>query len=177
MGNKTESDENVSEQKQANDWILCYLVCATDQAGGYTGAILLTDNRARPIHFAYVIPLKPTAMQRILYGSTLDEHIKLDVIAQKLWQELPKRPNVVFVDQSDLIESRRITRVPTALIAKAPDMSSGSPSLSVIRYAVGPHKKDHDIVGEIVSALEGTDLLEPFIRIRSALKESLKSGS
>lgn len=175
-------EENTSDDqahgKQATDWILCYLVCATDAAGGYVGAILLTDNRARPLHFAFVQPVKPTKLQRILYGSTLDEHIKVDVIAHKLWQGLPNPPDVLFVDAPDLVLARRITGVPTAFIGKAQDSEANSSSLSILRYDIGPHKKDENFVGEIVVALEGTcNLLEPFSRIRDALKESLKPNA
>jgi hypothetical protein len=170
------ADERLRD-KQATDWILCYLVCATDAAGGFVGAILLTDNRARPLHFSFVQPVKPTKMQRILYGSTLDEHIKIDVIAQKLWQGLPNPPDVLFVDAPELILARRVTRVPTAFIAKAPESETNSSSLSILRYDIGPHKKDEGLVGEIIVALEGTcNLLEPFTRIREALKEALKPG-
>src|SRR5216683_3016022 len=112
-------DEEVHE-KLDTAVILCYLICPKDAAGGFTGAILLTDNRARPQHFAYVQPVKPTKMQSILYGLTLDEYLKVDVIAYKLWQGLPKRPDVLFVNTPDLIATRRITGIPTAFIAKLP---------------------------------------------------------
>jgi hypothetical protein len=95
--------------KQATDLILCYLQCPTDAAGAFLGAILLTDYRARPQHYAYVQPVKPTKMQRILYGTTLDEHIKVDVIAKKLWEGLPTKPDVLFVDSADLLSPARGT--------------------------------------------------------------------
>src|SRR5438128_287211 len=112
------SDDDQVQGKQSTDLILCYLVCATDAAGGFLGAILLTDNRARPQHFAFVQPIKPTKLQRILYGSTLEEYIKVDVIAQKLWQGIPKKPDLLFVDAAELIAARRVAGVPTAFIAK-----------------------------------------------------------
>jgi hypothetical protein len=167
------SGDDCQHEKPATDWILCYLSCATDAAGGFVGAILLTDNRARPLHFAFVQPVKPTKMQRILYGSTLEGHIKVDVIAQKLWQGLPHPPDVIFVDSLDLIGARRITRVPTAFLAKIP--TSEPNPLSALHYDVGPYKNDSTRVGEIVVALENTcNLVEPFTRMRDALKEALK---
>lgn len=164
-------------RKQATDLILCYLVCPTDAAGGVLGAILLADYRARPQHFAFVQPVKPSKLQRILYGSTLDEYIKVDVIAQKLWQGLPKKPDVVFVDALDLIAARRVTRVPTAFIAMVADSETNPSSLSTLRYDIGDYADDQGPVGEIVVALEGAcNLLEPFTRIRQALNECLKAG-
>jgi len=171
-----ETDDARSTEGRPTDWILCYLVCPTEAGGGFLGAILLTDNRARPQYFALVEPVKPTKMQQLLYGSTLEEYIKVDVIAQKLWQGLPNPPDVLFVDAPDLINTRRITHVPTAFIAKVPDSQTSSSSLSTLLYDVGDHKNDQTVVGEIVGALENTcNLLEPFGRIREALKEALKT--
>jgi hypothetical protein len=154
------------------------LLCATDAAGGFTGAILLTDNRARPQHFAFVQPIKPTIMQRILYGTTLEEHIKIDVITQKLWDGLPSPPDVVFVEAHDMIQARRVTHIPTALIAKLPDTEPRTSSFSLLRYDTGINKIDDFQVGQVLVALENScNLLEPFNRIRGALKEALKSGT
>jgi hypothetical protein len=172
MGNEQSSD------KLDRDLILCYLVCPTDAAGGFTGAVLLTDNRARPQHFAFVQPVKPTKLQRLLYGSTLDEYVRVDVIAQKLWQGLPKKPDVLFVEVPELIAARVVTGVPTACLSKVADSQANPSSLSTLRYDVGLHPEDESVVGEIVAALEGTcNLFEPFTRIKQALTEGLKPGT
>jgi hypothetical protein len=165
--------------KQASDVVLSYFVCVTDAAGGLAGALLVTDHRARPLHFAFVKPVTPTKMQRLLYGVTLDEYVKVDVIAQKLWQGLPKdkHPDVVLVDAPDLLPARRVTQVPTAVIGKAPDAAPDTSSLSALRFDVGPYAADRDVAGEIIAMLESTcDLLEPFTRVRQALVEGLKAA-
>lgn len=134
------SDEHIDEDDVPPPaaWVLCYLTCLPDPSGGYVGAILLTDNRARPIHFAYVQPVKPSKMQKILYGSTLDQHVKIDVIAQKLWQGLAQSPDVVFVDFADLVAVKRITgKVPVAFLAKNSPASGDSQTLSTVRYDAG----------------------------------------
>lgn len=182
MATDTEFDEKYVSSDHVNgkpvtDLILCYLVCPTDASGAFHGAILLTDNRARPEHFAYVQPVKPSKLQKILYGSSLEEHIKVDVIAQKLWQGMSKKPDVLFVDAIDLIAARRVSRVPTAFIAKVPDSERKSGSLSVVKYDTGPNVDDQSVVGEIIVGLEtACDLVEPFARCRSALDEVRKTG-
>jgi hypothetical protein len=164
--------------KQIENMLLSYLVCPTDAGGGFLGAVLVTDYRARPQHFAFVQPVKPTKMQRILYGSTLEEYVKIDVVAYKLWQGLTHKPDVLFVDAAELIAARRISRIPTALIAKIPESEANASCLATIRYDVGPYKDDQNYVGRIVAALETTaNLLEPFWRIRQALIEAIKTGS
>jgi hypothetical protein len=163
--------------KQPMDLLLCYLQCPTDAAGGFLGAILMTDYRARPLHYAYVQPVKPTKMQRILYGTTLDEQIKVDVIAKKLWEGLPSKPDVLFVDSADLIAVRRICGIPTALLAKIPESELKPSSLATLQFDVGPFKSDEPVIGQVLASLETTcNLVEPFSRIRQALTESLKSS-
>jgi hypothetical protein len=170
-----ESGDGQVAGKQPVDLLLCYLQCPTDAAGGFLGAALLTDYRARPQHFAYVQPVKPTKMQRILYGATLDEHIKVDVIAKKLWDGLPKSPDIVFVDSPDLLAVRRVVGVPTAFVAVIPDSEVNPTSLTRLRYDVGPNVADQSLVGQVIVTLEGScNLIEPFGRIRQALTESLK---
>lgn len=172
-----DSGDGLVAGKQPTDLVLCYLQCPTDAAGGFLGAILVTDYRARPQHYAYVQPVKPTKMQRILYGATLDEHIKVDVIAKKLWEGLPTKPDVLFVDAADLIATRRVSGIPTALLSKIPESELNPSSLTTFQFDVGPFKSDQSVVGQILAALEPTcNLIEPFSRIRQALTESLKLG-
>jgi hypothetical protein len=176
--NEEERDNGRVLDKLDTDLVLCYLICPTDASGGFLGAILLTDHRARPQHFAFVQPVKPTKLQRLLYGSTLDEYVKVDVITYRLWQGLPKKPDVLFVDAPELIAARLVTGVPTAFIGKVPESETSASSLSTLRYDTGSYVDDQGVVGEIVVALEGTcNLLEPFTRIRQALTESLKAGT
>jgi hypothetical protein len=167
---------NETSGTDAKDWTIAYLACPQDAANGFAGAVLLTDARARPIHFAYVTPIRPTRMQRLLYGSTLDEHVKVDVIASKLFQGAPHQPHVIFVETPDLLATRRITRLPTAFLSKAATTTQDAGNLSALRYDTGSNAEDQEQVGRIIAELESAfDLLEPFTRMRDALKEALKA--
>jgi hypothetical protein len=133
---------------------------------------MITDYRARPEHFAYVLPVKPSKMQSILYGSSLEEHLRIDVIGSKLFHQIPKKPDIIFVQTPELQELRRIAGVPTACLTKADEAASHS--LSNLAYDSDPG--DRDFVGNILAALESTvNLIEPFTRIRDALLEARKS--
>ena len=77
------SDENeICTSKDPFDLILAYLSCPYDAAKSFIGALLITDATGRPLHFTYVSPVRPTTMQRLLYGKTLTEHTKVDVITR-----------------------------------------------------------------------------------------------
>ena len=150
--------------KDPSELVLCYLACPPD-ADGFVGAVLLTDGRGRPLHFAYVSPIRPTRMQRLLYGATLDEHLKVDVITARLIADLPTRPHLVFVDMPDLLGAKRVTGIPTALLAKGEDGAG-------VRHET--INGDQDTIGEVLKIVEGTfSVTEPFGRVREALKEVL----
>lgn len=102
--------------KDPEELVLCYLSCSQDAAKAYLGAMLVTDARARPLDFSYVDPIKPTTMQRILFGKTLDEHIRVDVIAKKLIGGSSRIPDIILVDSPDLLPVRRIADITVALL-------------------------------------------------------------
>jgi hypothetical protein len=167
-------DSNVAD---AENICLAYLSCPQDGAKGYVGALLLTDARTRPLHFGYVAPVRPTAMQRILYGRTLDAHVKIDVITAKLINDkLSRVPDVLFVDAEELLHARRLLNVPTARLKS--DKAQPGTTLSLYQYDTGDHRQDEEQVGRIVAALEqSVDLLDPFQRMQDALKEALKESA
>lgn len=170
-------ESETSTSKDPSDLILAYLSCPYDAAKSFIGALLITDATGRPLHFTYVSPVRPTTMQRLLYGKTLTEHTKVDVITKKLFAaDMSMVPDVLFVDSAELLAARRISNVPTAYLSSATDAESDSSSLSVVTYDTGGHTADEEAIGRIVVNLEQSiDLLDPFGRIREALKEALKS--
>jgi hypothetical protein len=152
-------------------------MCPRDAAGAYLGALMLTDARTRPQHFSFVSPIRPTKIQRILYGPTLDEHLKVDVIANKLLKDLPLTPEILLVEAEELIAVRRVAQVPTAFLTRAGDGESEPGRLTSLRYDTGAHTDDQEAVGRVLALLETmVDLVEPFNRMREALKEAIKTG-
>jgi len=160
-----------------SELILCYLTCPQDAANAYLGALMVTDYRARPLHFAFVSPIRPTRIQRILYGSTLEEHVKIDVIGEKLLKELPFLPDALFVDTKELLTIRRAVEIPTAFLSKSIESEDNPGRLTTLEYDTGSSLDDQDIVGRVLASLESyVDLVEPFDRMREALKEAIKKA-
>src|SRR2546430_8102520 len=81
---ETVEDSSKVLGKEVEHLCLCYLTCPRDGSNGYIGGALITDSTTRPIEFSYVASVRPTTMQRLLYGKTLDEFVSVDVIARKL---------------------------------------------------------------------------------------------
>ncbi len=133
-----------------HEFVLCYLICPQDASNAFLGAIMLTDSRARPLHFAHVAPIRATVAQRILYGPTLDEHVRVDVIAASLLRSLPKQPHVVLVEDPRLLCARRINNWPTAVLARATGTEPGR--LSALKYDAGSDTNDQETVGRVGKA-------------------------
>jgi len=175
-GGNSATDSHDDTDGRPSGTILAYLACPQDAANGFLGALLVTDARARPLHFAYVSPIHPTAMQRLLYGSTLAEHVKIDVIAKILMQGVPVVPTVLFVDAPDLVSARRVAGLPTALLTRNPEPQPGTSNLSTLKYDTGTNREDQEVIGRLLAELEPwIDLVEPFTRLREAMKEAIKA--
>ena len=65
-----------------------------DNSASYRGAILVTDDWGKPLEFRCTAPVKPTAVQRTLYGSTLTPHLLVALIAKPLMDALNEEPAV-----------------------------------------------------------------------------------
>lgn len=149
--------------------VVCYLICPK-QKTAFVGAVLIADGTARPLHFAYAAPVQPTAMQRILYGRTLDEHVRVDVIAKQLLADLPPHLEVmfIFVDSEDLLSVQRVTACPVATIIKGDsDKDTAFHVQGLEQHRDALEQLQHDLV-------PGVDYVEPFSRLAEALKETSK---
>jgi hypothetical protein len=153
----TETDHT----EETREFVLAYLISPQDAAGAFLGALMLTDARVRPLHFSFVSPIRPTKIQRVLYGPTLDEHLKVDVIGSKLLKDLPLVPDVLLVDTPELVASRRIADIPTAFLTKPNDGAPEPGKLTSLQYDTGSNVEDQEIIGQILASLEMTVDLVP----------------
>lgn len=61
------------------------------------GAILITDDQTKPIEFRVTSPIRPTALQKTLYGKILFEHILVELVALPLLSSIKQKPNILIV--------------------------------------------------------------------------------
>ena len=52
--------------------------------GQFRGASLVVDLRGIPMDFRYTDPIRPSRLERILYGSALDVYLREELILQSL---------------------------------------------------------------------------------------------
>src|SRR6266700_637974 len=89
-----------------------------DNGASYRGAILVTDDWGKPLEFRCTAPVKPTAVQRTLYGSTLMPHVLVALIAKPLIDALIEEPVAVLVSESMFLDLRHNVDVPVVRVRR-----------------------------------------------------------
>ena len=59
---------------------IAFVVLANVEDGVLRGGILITDAHGKPLEFRCTSPIRPNAVQRTLYGSTLMPHIAVELV-------------------------------------------------------------------------------------------------
>jgi hypothetical protein len=160
--------------------------------GVFRGAVLVTDFRGIPADFRYTDPIKPSRIEKILYGSALDVYLKEELILESIVGAVEVQPTLWICRDSDLLEPlARIAKGKAVLLAPtsrspldAPgDMENqndpGSylvqtdPVSAPLRISLPlPKSKEEDarsVSVLLVEAAGAMDLLEPFSRMVKAL--------
>ncbi len=83
---------------------LAYLMTeASPDRSAYIGAVMVTDRRGLPTEFRYTQPIRPSKIQRVLYGGALEWYLRADVIGACLLREIQSAPAAVIVREEVLL--------------------------------------------------------------------------
>jgi hypothetical protein len=102
-------------------------VSAFDSNSAIRGAFVTTDVLTKPLEFRCTTPIRPTKLQKILYGDSLREHLLVELIAVPLFQAAKEKPAVVLVTDSSFLPLRRKFEVPVLWVGKHADAASVLP--------------------------------------------------
>jgi hypothetical protein len=159
--------------------------------GLFRGALLAVDFRGIPMDFRYTDSIKPSRLERILYGSALDVYLREELILESLTGAIEVRPTLWICREADLMAPlRSLTKGKSLFLAPSnhsPMEAAGevanagehnvfmiqADSVSApLRAAFPEHTKEDEvrhIAGILVEAAKTMELLEPFGRIQKAL--------
>lgn len=170
------------------DTVGFYAVLPSSDGKGQLGALLVTDEIGKPEEFRVTYPVKPTLVQKQLYGDSLFPHVGVELCGAPLYESLRNKPDVLLVsDERLLLLSRHVScpvvhasRLGDTLQVKAGD----APARGTLKSSLGRFNPiglsfpaeygDDDRRGaqELLERFfEHIDLLEPFDRITAAVKE------
>lgn len=163
-----------------------YLAVTSQEPLGYLGGVLVADEYGLPVEFRHTLPVRPTKLQRALYGSALDRYLRSVVITQRLVAGLEHDPAVVLVSDVTLA---RDAALPLAFMeesgvdpigaAGAVEGFTGAASgfLLQLRGGEAPLRLISEAPGHLFpeigralcTAAETMDLFEPMQRVRAGL--------
>jgi hypothetical protein len=147
-------------------------IAVFDEGGAIRGGCLVTDANTHPLEFRVSGAIRPTNLQKILYGDSLNEYIRNDLLGLPMIQALDNKPNLVLVREVDFLKLRPRVDVPVIWVTVTDD---GKPGL---RTLPGYEHEAEASVNVLPTRLRGQSIVEPFSRIRNALEEAhgLKVG-
>lgn len=156
----------------------------------YLGAILITDLQGIPQEFRCTHPVKPTTIQKPLYGDTLEPYIGVNLCGIPLIKSIQNEPSIIVVYKDFLLGVRTASPCPVIFIRRAGEAidikpSDSSETTSKRERIDCPTGKFQPIVcashpdydDDITSAKENLekifnylDPLEPFERMAKAIE-------
>ncbi|MCF7935497.1 MAG: hypothetical protein K9L28_04075 [Synergistales bacterium] len=156
----------------------------------YHGAALVSDLRGIPRDFRYTDPIRPTKLERVLYGGALDVYLREEVILKNLVEAIELAPALWLCSSRELLGPLRgVTQQPVAMLQESTHkpldnvgdrMEQPEDGLYLVqltsmsapyrlRLPKGDLGKVDTVVPLLEEAAETMDLLEPFARIRKAM--------
>jgi hypothetical protein len=161
------------------DILLAYLLTqSTDSRDAYMGAVMVTDARGLPVEFRYTHPVRPTRLQRVLYGGALEEYLRADVIGTCLLKDLKNRPTAVLVREDSLMALESVVE-PVGDEVGAGRQVDGQTALLQLSSKSGPvrvtvSREDASLCSAardiLVSVAGSMEVCEPLERLEEALK-------
>ena len=157
-----------------------------DDERTFRGAALITDGETKPLEFRCTAPLRPSALQRLLYGSSLLPTASIDLIGLPLVKAIQSEPDLYIVQDRALLELRPHVEKPVVLLERGEVLTSESQEEEEpVRMGSSSGKFDSVVVScyrgyenereacskSLEEIFARVDLMEPFQRISTALAE------
>lgn len=158
----------------------------TAKKDGFIGALLVTDNRGYPLEFRATTPVRPSLVQRTLYGNQLEHYVSVELCGRHLVQQSQRKPKVILVPERSLLDIAEGVQVNVVAIWRAGQKlkveedkavaagtikSSGSSYHPVVytgRFVRADQEKE--ILSFVEECHQRFDLIEAFERMRNALE-------
>jgi hypothetical protein len=179
-------------QEELNN--VAFVALSEVEDGILRGGILVTDAHGKPVEFRCTSPIRPNAVQRTLYGSSLMPHIAVELVGKPLVQAVQASPDVVLVQQEEFLSLRTRSDKPLLIARRQgedmqlseesgrnqPEELLSSTSGKFAPVVVTCH---WDYPDDITQCKEGLgwmfsncDLVEPFERVKKALSALHEQG-
>ncbi|EKF49321.1 hypothetical protein H17ap60334_06064 [Thermosipho africanus H17ap60334] len=114
------------------------------------------------MEFKYTEPIIPTAIQKIIYGSSLEEYLSTEIIGKTLIEKIENKPEIIFVDSQELLSLENVV-----FLAELKTPTEESLEINNRYFKIIPLKEN--IKSILTDISEKIDITEPFSRLEKAL--------
>jgi hypothetical protein len=142
----------------------------------YIGGIIISDIYGIPVEFKYTEPVRPTNLQKILYGKSIEKYLTVDILAKKLLMSIQEKPRFILVKDMSLLQTQ--SKFPVIFIESI-KKETNEASENDDRYRTDMIGKEYKIVYVntltseeyqwLTSISKEIDIIEPFSRLKEAL--------
>ncbi len=164
-----------------------FVVEDTEGGSGFIAALMVTDHRGYPLEFKATTPVKPTLVQRTLYGGQLDHYVAVELCGKTLVQQSSRKPRTILVPDIlflDIAEQAAVDMVAVwragetlkvetderGLAYRGTITPSGSPFQPLVYEArFADSQTEQDTIAYLEQCATRFDLAEAFERMRAAL--------
>lgn len=178
----------MAEQRASNSPLLGFLVLErTVKEDGFIAALMVTDNRGYPLEFRATTPVRPSLVQKTLYGKQLEHYVGIELCGETLLRHSSRKPRMVLVPDRRLLDIADKAGVNVAAIWRAgealrPESEDSEVTHGTIKAPGSPFQplvyegrfRDADSERDTIACLEDCagrfDLVEVFERMRAALQ-------
>jgi hypothetical protein len=140
--------------------------------GSIRGGVLVTDTVSRPFEFRVTSPVKPTQLQKLLYGRSLAEYVYGELICLPLLKQVKEPLSLGVCQDEHLLVARPNLQFPLIAIKKSNQQSEKDMLNSTVLLT---HKNFSGEQGHAEILLrtlsQQFDIFEPFERVKLAVTE------
>ncbi len=157
---------------------------------GFAGGLLVCDRRGLPVDFRYVEPIKPTKLQRLIYGAALKRYLMVEAIGAGLLKECRTGYDIAFVDDTLLLELKTQSKAPIAKLSRTelPPLkelgeweknggniftyqTSNSGAPVQLEFCDMDNQTTSELLKQLAELSATLDIAEPLERVRKAVAE------
>ncbi|MEM6978839.1 MAG: hypothetical protein AAF539_04160 [Planctomycetota bacterium] len=162
-----------------------YFTTLEEDRTGWTGGLLVLNAGGRPLEFQCTLPVRPSRAHEILFGASLRQHLISDVIGPALLSKCRTPISLLCCSQAEALRLRETAMTPSCPVtlvcqAAADDEGPIEPSMLDGYVDVMVRETRLLVANEHLARVEQlsekladlADVLEPFERIRDAIREA-----
>ena len=162
------------------------IVAKTTKEDGFIAALMVTDERGYPLEFRATTPVRPSLVQRTLYGSQLEHYVGVELCGTTLLCQSARKTKVVLVPELQLLDVADQVDIDMVAIWRAGEVLKVEDETASARGTIKPSgsayqpvvyegrftgpEREKEVITFLQNCASRFDLVEAFERMRAALQ-------